>query len=186
MNSPSSNYPCNLISRVLEQNISETELPPDIDMSIRYAYSLLSESYAERVLILLFREGLTQKQIADKMQCTHSRINLIVRTSIKELSLGNRHMLFTHGFSYCCENKILGPWLLSMGKEIESHVLYDLKIYDLGVSERNINNLHRGGIYTVRDLLQKTESDLLKIRGMGLKGVMAIKNHLSEIGLSLS
>ena len=185
MNNTASAYPCNLISRVLGKSISESELPNDIDISIRYAYTLLSESYAERVLVLLFREGLTQKEIADKMQCTTSRIGVIFRTSMKELSLGNRPMLFSHGYSYCCENRVLGPWLITKSNGIPPEILFDLSVYDLLLDMRSTNNLHRGNIYTVGELVQKTEDDLLKIRGMGSKGVIAIKNRLAEMGLSL-
>ena len=178
-------YPYNLISKVLGKTVAEDELPIDIDKSIHFAYSMLSESYAERVLILLFREGLTQTEIADNMQCTASRIGIIFRTSMKELSLGNRPMLLSHGYSYCCENKILGPWLITMSKEIPHDILFDLPVYDLLLGMRNTNNLHRGNIYTVGELVQRTEDNLLKIRGMGSKGVIAIKNRLAEMGLSL-
>lgn len=185
MKNPDPAYPCNLISRVLGKPISESELPNDINISIRFAYSMLSESYAERVLTLLFREGLSQKEIAEKMQCTPTRIGAIFRTSMKELSLGNRPKLFTHGYSYCCEQRILGPWLTSMEEKIETELFYDLAIYDLGVDLRCKNNLNRGGIYTVKDLVKKTEDELLKIRGMGIKSVEMIKDRLYKMGLSL-
>lgn len=177
-------YPCNLITRVIGEPISASELPEDIDVSIRFAYSMLSEAHAERVLTWLFREGLTQREIAEKMQCTSSRIGAILRTSIKELSLGNRPMLFTHGYSYCCENRITGPWLVPMGKDIDPDILYDLPVYDLGVALRAKNSLNRGNIYTVGELIKKTEGELLRIRGMGAKNIATIKSQLDEIGLS--
>lgn len=186
MSTLTSSYPCNLISRVLGKTISESELPNDIDMSIRYAFSLLSEQYAERVLILLFREVLSQKEIADKMQCTPTRIGTIFRTSMKELSLGYRPMLFTHGYTYCCEHRILGPWLVTISKGISPVIFLDLPIYDLMLNVRHVNSLHRRDIHTVGELIQKTEDDLLTFRGMGSKGVMALKHRLAEIGLSLA
>lgn len=185
MRNPVLVYPCNLISRVLEKSFSESELPPDIDVSISYAFSLLSEPHGECMLMMLFEEGLTRKEIAAKMQCAISRVNAIFSTSMTELSLGNRPMLFTHGYSYCCENRILGPWLVSMGKEIEPDIIYDLPVYDLGVDMRAKNNLNRGGIYTVGELINKTEDELLRIRNMGAKSVTTIKDRLAEMGLSL-
>ena len=125
----------------------------DIDIFICYAYLLLSEQHGEWVLKLLFKDCLTQQEIAERMQCSFTRVNTIFRTSMKELSLGNRPMLFSHGYTYRCENRIIGPWLLSMGKEINSDLFYELPVYELGLGMRNINNLNRGGVYILRELV---------------------------------
>ena len=179
-------YPYNLLAKVLGRAIAENELPDDIDKSLHYGFTLLSELHGECVLTLHYKDSLTRKEIADKMQCTTTRVNAIISTSMEELSLGNRHMLFTHGYTYCCENKIIGPWLISIGQEIKPEILYNLPVYDIGVDLRCKHNLNRGGIYTVGKLVKKTEDNLLRIRGMGTKSVEMIKGRLNEMKLSLA
>ena len=62
----------------------------------------------------------------------------------------------------------------------------DLPVYDLGLDIRCKHNLNRGDIYTLGGASQKTEGNLLRIHGMGVKSVEIIKNRLNKMKLSLS
>ena len=57
-------------------------------------------------------------------------------------------------------------------------------IDELDLSVRSNNCLRRAGINTVKDLLEKTEEDMMKIRNLGKKSLEEIKNKLSDMGLS--
>lgn len=64
---------------------------------------------------------------------------------------------------------------------LEGEVLVDA----LGFSSRTRNCLKKANILTLRDLLSKTEDDLLKIRNFGLKSLVEIRAKLSERGCEL-
>lgn len=62
----------------------------------------------------------------------------------------------------------------------------DKSIEELELSVRSFNCLEAAGIKTIRDLVQKGESDMLKYRNFGRKSLTEIKNILKEMGLSFN
>jgi len=62
----------------------------------------------------------------------------------------------------------------------------DRSIEELELSVRSFNCLEAAGIKTIRDLVQKGESEMLKYRNFGRKSLSEIKNILKEMGLSFS
>lgn len=61
----------------------------------------------------------------------------------------------------------------------------DYRTDDLDFSVRTANCLRRGRIETLRDLIQHTEEDLLKIRNFGRKSLNEVLEKLSTFGLKL-
>ena len=61
----------------------------------------------------------------------------------------------------------------------------DRSIDELDLSVRSYNCLKNAGIETVRDLVQKTEPELLKTKNFGRKSLNEIKEMLAEMQLSL-
>ena len=179
-------FPCNFISTVLGKPIAEAELPADIHDSLQFAYSLLSNPDAEKVIIWCFKDGLKQVEIAKILQRTKTHVYNILKTTVEELTFGNRAMLFTHGYAYCVENKIVGPWLLELEPKIDPELYLDLHIFDLGLTTRTLHALYKREIKTVRDLTQYTEQELLRIPGMGVIAVEQIKTRLFGLGFSLA
>ena len=59
----------------------------------------------------------------------------------------------------------------------------DKSIEELELSVRSFNCLEAAGIKTIRDLVQKTESEMLRYRNFGRKSLNEIKNILKEMGL---
>lgn len=68
--------------------------------------------------------------------------------------------------------------------EIEAKL--DKSIEELELSVRSYNCLEAAGIKTIRDLVQKTESEMLKYRNFGRKSLSEIKGILKEMGLTFS
>ncbi|MBN1476227.1 DNA-directed RNA polymerase subunit alpha [Candidatus Sumerlaeota bacterium] len=62
----------------------------------------------------------------------------------------------------------------------------DKSIEELELSVRSFNCLEAAGIKTIRDLVQKTESEMLKYRNFGRKSLTEIKNILKGMGLSFN
>lgn len=59
-------------------------------------------------------------------------------------------------------------------------------IEELELSVRSYNCLEAAGIKTIRDLVQKTESEMLKYRNFGRKSLTEIKSILKEMGLTFN
>ena len=60
-----------------------------------------------------------------------------------------------------------------------------MAIEELELSVRSFNCLKRASINTVEELTQKTEEDMMKVRNLGMKSLVEVKNKLAELGLSL-
>jgi DNA-directed RNA polymerase subunit alpha len=70
------------------------------------------------------------------------------------------------------------------GSELEEKL--GKSIEELELSVRSYNCLEAAGIKTIRDLVQKTESEMLKYRNFGRKSLSEIKQILKEMGLSFN
>lgn len=61
----------------------------------------------------------------------------------------------------------------------------DMAIEELELSVRSFNCLKRASINTVAELTQHTEEEMGKVRNLGIKSLVEVKNKLAELGLSL-
>lgn len=62
--------------------------------------------------------------------------------------------------------------------------LLEMPIEELELSMRSFNCLKRAGINTLGELIQKTESEISKVRNMGKKSLEEVKTKLHELGLA--
>ena len=62
----------------------------------------------------------------------------------------------------------------------------EMTIEDLELSVRSFNCLKRASINTVEELTQRSEEDMMKVRNLGMKSLVEVKNKLAELGLSLT
>jgi DNA-directed RNA polymerase subunit alpha len=68
-------------------------------------------------------------------------------------------------------------------REVNKHLLRSVN--ELELSVRAANCLKNANIKTIADLVQKTESEMLKTKNFGKKSLNEIKEILSEMGLTL-
>jgi DNA-directed RNA polymerase subunit alpha len=61
----------------------------------------------------------------------------------------------------------------------------NMTIQELDLSVRANNCLESAKIQTVRDLVKKTDADLLKVRSFGKTSLREVKRKLADMGLSL-
>jgi DNA-directed RNA polymerase subunit alpha len=61
----------------------------------------------------------------------------------------------------------------------------DMTVQDLDLSVRANNCLESAKINSVRELVKKTDSDLLKVRSFGKTSLREVKRKLADLGLSL-
>ncbi len=66
----------------------------------------------------------------------------------------------------------------------ESERILDMTIEELDLSVRSFNCLKRAGINTVRDLINRSEEDMMKVRNLGRKSLEEVINKVASLGLS--
>jgi len=69
--------------------------------------------------------------------------------------------------------------------QVKKEEVNKIKIENLKLSHRTINALTEDGLKTVGGLIRKKEEDLMKIEGLGKKGIKEIRKALGQFGLTL-
>lgn len=67
----------------------------------------------------------------------------------------------------------------------EGSKILEMTIEELDLSVRSFNCLKRAGINTVKDLTEKTEDEMMKIRNLGRKSLEEVINKLESLGYGL-
>lgn len=70
-------------------------------------------------------------------------------------------------------------------EDAEQNKALSMSVEELDLSVRPLNCLKRVGIFTVEDLIKRTEEDMLKVRNLGRKSLDEVVSKLAAIGLSL-
>lgn len=70
-------------------------------------------------------------------------------------------------------------------EEEDKEKVLEMTVEELDLSVRSYNCLKRAGINTVEELIEKTESDMMKVRNLGKKSLTEVKVKLAELDLSL-
>ena len=83
------------------------------------------------------------------------------------------------------EREIYTMGMLVERPEVKGEKVLEMTLEELDFSVRTYTCLKRAGINTVDDLLQRTESDMIKIRNLGKKSLDEVILKLSALGLSL-
>ena len=60
-----------------------------------------------------------------------------------------------------------------------------MQVEELDLSVRSYNCLKRANINTVQELVNKTDSEMMKVRNLGKKSLEEVKNKLAELNLFL-
>ena len=71
-------------------------------------------------------------------------------------------------------------------KVMTGHLELFMTIEDLELSVRSFNCLKRAGIVTVEDLVNKTQSEMMKVRNLGKKSLDEVTNKLHSLGLDFA
>lgn len=71
-------------------------------------------------------------------------------------------------------------------EETHQEKVLDKTIEELDLSVRSYNCLKRADIQTVKDLTERTEADMMKVRNLGQKSLEEIKLKLADLGVGFS
>ena len=77
------------------------------------------------------------------------------------------------------------PEILEHKEEEEEDKTLEMTIEELDLSVRAFNCLKRAGINTVQALIEKTPSDMMKVRNLGKKSLEEVEEKLESIGYGL-
>ena len=88
---------------------------------------------------------------------------------------------FENAIDVCIFVMILGGFLAVMAKT----KALETSIDDLDFSVRAYNCLKRANIHTLQDLVNKDESEIMKIRNLGKKSLKEVLDKIKEMGLDL-
>ena len=75
--------------------------------------------------------------------------------------------------------------VMTQNESVATNSLSDTPIEELELSVRSYNCLKRAGISTVKELTEKSEEDMMKVRNLGRKSLVEVIAKLEEMGLSL-
>ena len=70
-------------------------------------------------------------------------------------------------------------------EETHKEKMLEMTIEELDLSVRSYNCLKRAGINTVADLADMSEPEMLKVKNLGRKSLVEVKDKLDSLGLSL-
>ena len=76
--------------------------------------------------------------------------------------------------------------LLVETKDDSKETVLEMTIEELDLSVRSFNCLKRAGINTVKDLISKSEDEMMKVRNLGKKSLEEVRNKLISLGFSLT
>lgn len=121
----------------------------------------LSENH-KLIFSLRYEHGLEIREVAKNLGCTHQNVGLILRKETKQINI------------------LTGLFYRELNTPLLEKSIYHLK---MGTSLTNL--LLRKGMDTIGKLASTTREDLSKLRGLGDKGIMAIKDRLEDIGIKV-
>lgn len=162
----------------------------------------------EAVINYYWKDGLTLKEIGEQLDVSGERVKQIATKALARLRhparwnmiigvhdlLEEKHNLqqeLTDSIEEL-KRKIQEVKKLSIfipqdiNEQIEALVdKEETSLIELELSVRSQNCLTRAGLKTLKDITDKTEEELMKIRNLGRKSCKEIKNKVHELGLKL-
>lgn len=150
----------------------------------------------EEQILKFYYSGNTLEKCGKEFGITKERARQIIRKALKRLYY-RRFVIFTYNDFTAIDNAIkiehqkkLEELHLLQTMSLDEYVIQhdqliksNKKIEDLDLSVRSYNCLNRAGIYTVEELTQKTEEEMMKVRNLGRKSLKEIKEKLNSLGL---
>ncbi len=80
----------------------------------------------------------------------------------------------------------MGADIMVESRESGEEKVLEMTIEELDLSVRSFNCLKRAGINTVKDLIGKSEDDMMKVRNLGRKSLEEVINKLATLGFTLA
>jgi DNA-binding CsgD family transcriptional regulator len=138
----------------------------------------------QREALSLAAQGMTARQVAQVMGISYITVNRHWELARKKLNVSSTSEAALLLAAYQEEDRSISRQNLKASKNVFNRSLL-VRIDDLELSMRTANGLLRSNIILVGDLVQMTESDVLRIPGFGRKSFNEIKEVLASLDLYL-
>lgn len=187
-------YPGNLLEDIAKKTNGEllTDFPDDLQLSIEYAVSLLTEREAG-VLKLRYQKGLRLDDIGRVYGVSRERIRQILYKALRQLKHPSKWRFIKYGISMAikaAEDKARAEGYQSgyrkglhdaeCDRKLGS--LGDVSLEDLDLSVRSFNCLYRAGVRTGSDIVGMGFENLIRVRNLGMKSYGEIIKKLDALG----
>ena len=197
-------FPINIIDTL---NLDLTSCVNEIEDRIEWLFN--NTCFADREQFIFykrFKEYLTLEEVSKLMGITRERVRQIEAKMLRKMKRFARYLelgeyadkleLAKQDYKTFVEEQ-KEQWTYESAKEfireyenahcgeIKKKQYCELDIDDLCLSIRSYNCLKRSGIYTVNQLIQISEEDLMRVRNLGKKSLREIKKELAEHDLEL-
>lgn len=195
-------YPLDVIELLFGENeiVDIAYIENNFDDNLKVVLETLTEREA-RLFVKIWKYGFTFEAVAKQEGVTKERIRQIVNKAVRKIKHPSRLVILRFGkevkdlqdditkLTLELSNKkqelieqINNPQKIVLTKEEK---LESIKIEDLDLSVRAYRCLKRANINKLTDLLQKSETDLMRIRNLGRKSLKEIILKLNDMGFSL-
>ena len=174
-----------------EATVASTQSVPDNEIMIEGHADYFKEKvlsmkveeldFSSRTLNALKRSGInTVEEVISYTEDEIIKVRNIGETGFAEI------WKKLHGLGLAFrERDIYTMGMLLERPEVKGEKVLEMTIEELDFSVRTYTCLKRAGINTVDDLLQRTESDMIKIKNLGKKSLEEVIFKLNALGLSL-
>lgn len=135
------------------------------------------------IMISIYFKNETHVSIAARLDISTSRIGQIQSFTLRRMRRSDRlRRMILGDKQYKDKNKLnLEKYLYSNreNKEVDKSCSIDY----LGLSNRTDNALRRGKVYTIQQLVDTSDKDLMKLRNFGVKCLVEVHQKLAENGI---
>lgn len=186
-------FPYNLVNDIFEHSV---------DLYSVYVPAICAEiekltEQENRIILMLYRDGMTYKEIAEELGITNDRVEQIRDKALSKLHHPARSKTFLmmskakheQELSFYAEKLKVYEELYPFAKDIvDNKVRDDAGLFDkdkmpiekLNLSDRTYVCLQRQGITTYGELSKLSKDDLLKIPNLGIKSTEEVIEKLTQ------
>jgi len=164
---------------------------------IRFEDALAKFPQKTREVLALRAMGMTLREVGEQYGQTGNNIRMIEQKAFRilrsklpncepitmETFLANKWIFAKIGYETFPVVAPIAP--VRRNKGIPDLIDLDMDIHDLGLSVRAMNCLENCNIRNLRDLIHKSERELLRTRNFGRKSLAEVKKSLAVHGLHL-
>lgn len=207
-------YPQNLIASITLEFNTMPSLPHDIDRAITYILDSLDDPQWADIILLRFKDHMSNREIAARYAITTSQVRKIIQTVLRKLRHPSRYIYIKYGYSGAVqhlaqrekqrleEQATYEKALSAFHCDVEGVPLHSIKdelfriailmsrsefisIWETNFTFRISSILHRAGNTHLWQVCFLTPEQVLALPDIGPKRLAAIQTELASLDLEL-
>lgn len=156
---------CNKLKPTVK--LDDMEMPEDLEERFDFLVSLMKDEKAKQTLILTYKDNLNRPQIAEKLFVNPSTVTSLRSKGLSSITFYlNRYEVIKYGIEAYKKS-------LSCSDEVRN----------LSISPKIINILLSNNICSISDLRLCSEQQLMRLKGLGRKGINELVSISEEYRL---